>query len=225
MWRPSYVPASYEPTSLGPATLWSAGPERRVQRWVEDALARVQACLSYRPSRALHVVVYASARDAQGALDRTLPTTTLLAPLHQPDHALVALHAPQTAPANQDPRRMRRHLCHELAHVCTAEVTGSLKRLGDQDAQMKVEPWVDEGIAQCVAAVAADQLDVLERAAAHSSGRMSRDEMNAAFRDLNSPHRSAAFAQATMAIWRAAQRHTLPVVFLQAAHPSAWWVP
>jgi hypothetical protein len=196
-----------------------------VKLWVEDALAGVQACLQFRPSRALHVVVYASARESNTALDRAIPTTMLLAPLHQRDHALVALHAPETDPANRDPRRMVRHLCHEIAHVCTAEVTGSLKRLGDGNAHMKVEPWVDEGIAECVAVLAADQPDVIERAAAQSAGRMTLHEMNAAFRDLNSSDRTTAFANATMAVWRAAQRHTLPAVFLRAAHPSSWWVP
>lgn len=225
MRRPTYVPATHEPTSLPHATLWSAAPAPLVEGWVEDALARVLACLEHRPSRALHVVVYASVQESDAALDRRIPATMLLAPLHQRELALIAVHAPETHPANRDAERMLRHLCHEIAHVCTAEVTGSLKRLGDRDAHLNVEPWVDEGIAECVAAVAADQPEVIERAASRAVGRMSADEMNAAFRDLDSPDRTAAFAHATMAVWRAAQRHTLPGVFLQAARPTAWWVP
>jgi hypothetical protein len=123
---------------LPAATVWSEAPAPLVGAWIADARSRVEACLGFGMTRAVHVVVYTHNRDARAALDRAVPDTMLLAPVHAADHALVALHAPATDPANRDPRRMLRLLCHELVHVCVAEVTGSRKRLGDGDVDLRV---------------------------------------------------------------------------------------
>src|SRR5688572_2116457 len=162
--RPEYVPASYRADLVGDTTYWSSGGAGSVVALVEDSRARVDALLAMRPRRALHVVVYATNAEACAALDRSLSPTALLAPLHTPDRALVALQSAEADPRNGDPARMIRHVCHELAHVASYERTGSVKRLGDGDRGMRIAPWIDEGFAECVAIAAADRHDILEAA-------------------------------------------------------------
>ena len=138
----------------------------------------------------------------------------LVAPLHTPALALIAVQAPSVDARNGDPARMRRHLCHELAHVFAAERTGSVKRLGDGNRGMRLASWVDEGFAVSVAAAAAQQPDIIDAALARSSGATLSDaELAAAFDDLRSPDRDAAFAIATARIWRAVQAHGFRFVF------------
>ena len=219
---PPYVPARYRPRALGSVVVWSAAATPDLDEPIAGAFDRTTALLHV-PERRVHFVVYDSPEDSARVLGRQVHPAALLAPLHEPDRALVALHAPHAHPRNRDPARIDRHLCHEIAHVLVAEVTGSVKRLGDGNRGMKVAPWVDEGLAECTAALASGQHGLLERAAARSAAvAMSIDEVNAALCDLDHPDRSAAFAHATAAVWRAARQYTLPVVFQRAATPASW---
>ena len=217
---PPFVPRSYDPLALDGATLWSRRPLPDVANWVTDANARVARCLDHRLSRRLHVVAYDSVEDCERALCRSIHVTALLAPLHREDLALIALHAPSTHHRNNDPVRMLRHLCHELAHVHVAEVTGSVKRLGDGGTGMHVRPWVDEGIAECTAAIATEDGAILERARLRSQTPMSDGAIDAALLELYSPDRAMAFAHATMRIWRAVQARGIAAILRDAAEPD-----
>jgi len=138
----------------------------------------------------------------------------LLAPLHTPELALVALQAPSVDSRNGDARRMRRHLAHELAHVFVAERTASVKRLGDGNRGMRVQSWVDEGFAENVAAALDDERQVVDAALARSARTtMTDDTLAAAFDDLASTTRDDAFAVATARMWRAVQAHGFRFVF------------
>ncbi|HEX6838937.1 MAG TPA: hypothetical protein VF334_20300 [Polyangia bacterium] len=190
------------------------GSDAFIAALVDDAVRAVERLLAHRLTRALHVVAYASNEEACRALDRRVPATMLLAPLHTSTLALVALQAPSVDPRNGDVQRMRRLLCHELAHVLVAERTGSVKRLGDGNRGMRVSSWVDEGLAVCVAAAAAQQPDVIDAALERSAAAaLSEDALAAAFDDLTSRDRDAAFAVATARIWRAVQAHGFRFVF------------
>jgi len=137
--------------------------------------------------------------------------------------ALVALHAPSVDPANGDARRLRRLLAHELAHVLAAERTGSVKRLGDGNRGMRLAEWVDEGFAVNLAAAVTAEPGIIDSARSRASGvPMSDDALAAAFRDLNAPERSSAFAIATARVWRALQAHGLAFVFEHLSDPERW---
>lgn len=83
---------------------------------VDDALRAIERLLAYRLRRELHVVVYGSNEEACRALDRRVPPTMLMAPLHTHELALIALQSPSVDPRNGDRERMRRHLGHVQAH-------------------------------------------------------------------------------------------------------------
>lgn len=190
---------------------------------VDDVVRTVERLLAYRLRRALHVVVYASNEKACRALDRQVPASALLAPLHTRELALIAAQSPAADPRNGDAARMRRHLCHELAHVCSAERTGSVKRLGDGGRDMRLPSWLDEGFAVNVAAAATASPELVEAAIAACAGQaMSSERMAAAFADLNSPDRELAFATATAHVASDIRAHGLTVVFERLA-PS--WRP
>jgi hypothetical protein len=219
-----YVPADYQPAAIGTSVLWSREPSASpVAELLPESIAAIERLLDYRLSRTLHVVVYASNEEACRALGRRLSATALLAPLHTRKLALIALQAPGIDARNGDRQRLRRHVCHELSHVFSAERTGSVKRLGDDDRGMRLSSWVDEGFAENVAASAAARPDVIEAALKSSAvANLSDDQLAVAFRDLNSADRGSAFATATTRIWRALQAHGFEFVFENLSRPERW---
>ena len=219
-----YVPPEYRPIALDNAILWRRGRAAGfAAALVDNAIAEIERLLDHRLRRTVHVVVYASNEDARRALDRQVAPTMLLAPLHTPSLALVALQAPAVDRRNADPRRMRRHLCHELGHVFSHEKTGSVKQLGDGDRGMRLASWVDEGFAQSIAALVAAQPEIIQAAVERASiATRSADQLAAAFGDLGSPDRSAAFAIATARVWRAVHAHGIRFVFEHLSRPEIW---
>jgi hypothetical protein len=118
---------------------------------------------------------------------------------------------------------MLRHLCHEVSHVCAAERTGSVKRLGDGDVGMRLLPWVDEGFAVCVAAHAAAQPDTLGRMpGGDSDAGESMEVVDDELRALDSPRRSWAFGVATARVWAGIERHGFRFVFDRLPEPERW---
>jgi hypothetical protein len=230
--RIDYVPPSYHAVELANATLWTSTPGAATAATFEPirdilttSIDEVRELVAFVPTRRLHVVVYPSTSDSRRALDRNLEPTSLLAPLHTATHALIALHSAEADARNADPYRMRRHLCHEIAHVLNAERSGSRKRLGDGNVDMRIRPWVDEGFAECVAAVVAARPDIVQqalRAATHLA--MSLSEADAVFRDLTSLDRGRAAALATSTVWRAVTTHGFPFVHAHLDEPSSWLV-
>jgi hypothetical protein len=160
-----YVPAEYRATIRDAITLWSCdGTEPALAPLLVEARRAIENLLEHRLERSLHAVMYATHDEACRALDRQVAPTGLLAPLHTPELALIAWQSPVADPRNGDPERMRRHLAHELAHVFTAERTGSVKSLGDGDRGMRIAPWIDEGFAVVVAATVTDKPDLIDAA-------------------------------------------------------------
>jgi hypothetical protein len=196
----------------------------------------IEQLLQFHLQRTVHVVVYATNADARAALDRDVAPTMLLAPYHAKGESLLAVQAPSVDDMNGDERRMRRHICHELAHTFAAERTGSLKRLGDGNCGMRIASWVDEGFAVVLASRVADQPDVIEavlrnadspsqpnsRQGEPGTTELSEDEIAAAFDDFSSPDRRAAFALATVRVWQAVDRHGYRFVFDHLDDVHAW---
>lgn len=207
---PDHVPGDYKARAVGRIVVWGRdGSDAHAAALVPDALEAVEQLLAYRLHRIVHVVAYASNAEACAALDRAVVPTQLLAPLHTPELALIAMQI------GEPPLR---HVCHELAHVFTAERTGSVKRLGDHDIGMRLPRWLDDGFAVCVAAAVAGRPDTIEAALARSAAaEMSEEQLHAAFGDLASPDRSLAFAIATARVWQEVQAHGFPAVFAELA--------
>lgn len=201
-----YVPDEYRSVACDDIVLWSAdGTEPLIAPLLVQVRRSIEELLEYRLRRALHAVVYATNHAARRALDREVAPGALLAPLHTPELALIAVQSPAADRRNGDPVRMRRHLAHELMHVFTAERTGSVKFLGDGDRGMRIAPWIDEGFAEVVAATVAERPDLIDAALANTEQRTD-EQLAAAFRDLESPDRAVAFAVATARMWHAVQR-------------------
>jgi hypothetical protein len=199
------------------------GSESVAATLAPGCLDGIEQLLQFRLERTVHVVVYGTNADARAALDRDVAPTMLLAPYHANDESLLALQAPSVDERNGDERRMRRHICHELAHTFAAERTGSLKRLGDGNRDMRIESWVDEGFAVVLASRVADQPDVIEAALRNAAiANLSSDEITAALDDLSSPNRRAAFALATVRVWRAIDLHGFRYVFDHLDNEHAW---
>ena len=208
-----YVPESYRPIVCDEIVLWSCdGTEPLHAQLLVESRRKIEKLLDHPLQRTLHAVVYETNHEACLALDRQVAPAGLLAPLHTPDHALIAWQSPAADPRNADRARMRRHLAHELTHVFTAERTGSVKSLGDGDRGMRIEPWIDEGFAEVVAATVADRPNLIEDALAVMETRTD-EQLAAAFRDLDSPDRAIAFAVATARMWHAVQRQGFAHVF------------
>ncbi len=222
--RLEYVPPHYHPTFYGNIVIWGEnGSELFATTLVQEGTEKIERLLNHRLKRTLHVVVYASNKEACRALGRDVAPAALLAPLHQPGHALVALQAPIVDPRNGDPRRMQRHICHELAHVFAAERTNSVKRLGDEDRGMHLLSWVNEGFAENVAASSLSRPEIVHTALRRlPTADMANERLETAFRALDAPERKLAFAVATVRVWRALETHGYRFVFENLSCPEKW---
>jgi hypothetical protein len=136
----------------------------------------------------------------------------LLAPFQSATDSVIAVQSASADPLNADLERMRRLLAHEVAHVAVALQTKSEKRLGDGNRSMRVRPWVNEGFACVVAAIAVNRVELLERQVARAV-ETSIDDLDAALDDLSDERRGNAFAIATARVWSAVQARGLGHVF------------
>lgn len=209
---------------VGSTVFWGIdGSDRVAVALVPECLRSLESILDHQLRRPLHVVVYASNDDARFSLERDVPASMLLAPYHTHDAAVIVAQSPDADPRNGNELRMRRQFCHELAHVLAAECTGSLKRLGDGNRNMRLAPWVDEGFAVVAAARAANQLAIVETARKRCAGaQLSDRELDEAFLDHAATQRDLAFAMATVRVLEAVERHGIRFVFHHLDQPSAW---
>jgi hypothetical protein len=222
-----FIPAGHVLTRTRRTHLWQRPQGGRTEPWaplLDDLVIEMERHLSFEIRCRLHVVVYSTNEEARATLGRAVPTSMLLAPVQGPDDSVIAVQSVAADARNGDCGRMRRHLCHELAHVMVALRTGSEKRLGDGDRDMHVSPWVNEGFAVCVAAMITGRLDLIEEALAGEPAWPGRQiDLDVALNDLNGENRSAAFAIATARLWRAIQTHGLDDVFANLANSSWDW--
>lgn len=221
--QPPFVPIGYAVSRTARAHLWKrwGAAAEPCELIVDEVVARVESHLAFHILCPLHVVVFASNAEARAALGRPVPPNMLLAPLQGASQSVIAMQSVAADALNGDLARMRRLLAHELTHVAVALQTGSEKCLGDDDRSMRVQPWVNEGFACVVSALAAERLDLLERELARASS-LHVPDLDAALNDLAAENRSLAFAIATARVWRAVQAHGLCRVFTTLSDPDAW---
>jgi hypothetical protein len=197
----------------------------RPETWepiLDGAIIEMERCLDFELSCRLHVVVFSTNREARLHLDRAIPSNMLLAPVLGAEDSVVAVQSAEADAANGDCERMRRHLCHEIAHVVVILRTGSEKRLGDGDCGLKVAAWVNEGFAVCAAAIATQQFGPIERARARAEQYGATvSNLDHAVNDLTGERRPAAMAVATMRIWKTIQVHGLRPTFARLTELSA----
>jgi len=166
---------------------------------IRAALERTCALLDYFPKRRQNFCIFESVEAMRSALQRNVASGMLMVPYASNTDSLIVWHSGEGAPESSDAGRMLRHLAHEISHGFVAEITDSLKTLGDSNREVHVEPWIDEGFAECVAARVSGRDDIVitaQKALATNPG-VSTNDLNKDLCDLNSPGRGEAFKYAT----------------------------
>ena len=203
-----YIPAAYVGVESHGITIWHASDEDAshcvsLTGLAEQALAFLDSTVGVRTTRCLHLCCYRSNTEACASLGRTVPPTMALAPFADRDRGLVVVQSSSVAPENADPARMLRILVHEFAHLLTMEITGSRKRLGDANLEMRIPAWLHEGIAEVCGLLAVGRDRSLARclcAVTRTAESWSFEEVSAKLDDLGGRERAAAFARATGAV-------------------------
>lgn len=195
-----HIPPNYL-ARVGVVTLWHAPvePSHHLDALAESTgLARstVSELLAFDPTRPLHVCMCNSHDVMQEALGRSVPPTMLMAPYLGDDASLIVCGSPSIAPRNGDAGRMFRHLAHEIVHAFVAEVSGSVKELGDCNVGRRVPAWLDEGLAELVSLTVSgrDPKDLLEVPEAVAG--WTESDVNERLDALDSGERELAFAWA-----------------------------
>ena len=211
--RIPYIPITYEAMQTPRCTLWHAPGEApdhlaMLSGLAENAVGTLEATLGIRGDRSLHLCCYRSHAEACVSLDRTIPPTMALAPFSDRTRGLVAVQSPGAASVNGNPARMFRILVHEFAHLLTMDATGSRKRLGDGNRDMRIQAWLHEGVAEVCSLLAVDRTEGLDRCVRTLGQRETAwtfGEVNARLDALDDRERASAFDRATGAVaWLAA---------------------
>jgi hypothetical protein len=220
-WHPPYVPVDYERLVEPSFTLWRSGttPGDHVDLLVDvcgRTLESVGHTLDFRPRRTVHVCCFHTNVEAREALARDIHPTMALAPYAGEHASLIVLQSPAADRRNGDPERLYRLLLHEITHQCVAEISGSRKILGDDNRDMRVPTWLNEGLAEYVANTGSGR-DAFNRSAVESlsahAPASTFDALNRSLDDLDADGRRAAFVTATGAVGLLVRRRGLPAVF------------
>ncbi len=220
--RLPYVPDAYVSSHTVRTRVWKADGTfvEPCELLLDPAISQIEHELNLVLSCKLDVVIYADNAHARSALERDIPANMLMTPLQSPARSIVVVQSARADPANGDAERMRRHLTHEFAHVAAALKTGSEKRLGDGNANMRLASWVNEGFACVVSGLLNGRKDKLDQALSVES-QLIRN-IDTALDDLNGELRSLAFSVATARVWRTVQSHGLRYVFANLDKHEAW---
>ncbi len=216
-----YIPADYQSVTSAEFTLWHSPAEPAANLCqARETIARAERfcrqTLEFNPRRQLHICCFASNEEACRALDRQLHPAMALAPFTDGTAALVVIQSPAADPRNGDPTRMLRVMAHEICHQYTAEVTESVKRLGDANRHLRIRTWLNEGLAEVIGNLAGNRTATLEQARdrwRQSAAPMTFDELDQHLDDLNSPQRALAFSHATAAVHELTRHQRLPELF------------
>jgi len=182
------------------------------------ALDYVTKALAFKPIRQTYVCCYHTRDDATRALGRNVPASMAMAPYASETCGLVVIHSPSLHPTNQDTRRLRRILAHELCHLLVAERSASTKILGDDNGNMHVSAWLNEGLAEVIGFKAiADEhrLTVLSEAFQASQAYHTFGTLSQWLDDLDHDARSQAFEHGTGAVEQLCEHLGIEAVFNQ----------
>lgn len=218
-----YLPATY--TATPSAGIWFhfsvqevTEHQRLVKRLVIDAVQHVESVLAYALNRRLHVCCYESLTDSSQALGRHVSPTLAMAPFSDERRCLIVIHSASLDPLNADETRLRRVLVHEVVHQAVAEKTKSTKVLGDNNANMNVASWLNEGLAEVIglgSIGAVKRLIKIAEAFQRSQQFHTFEELSRRLDDLDDERRFEAFAHVTAAVQCLIQQMGIQQVFGQ----------
>lgn len=165
--------------------------------------------LNFSPKRLVCFCMFHSREAMTSALGRDVPVGMLMTPWMSQRESVIVFQSPAIDQMNGDPKRMLRHLAHEVVHALVAEVTHSEKLLGDDNNDMRIKPWQDEGLAEVVAALVSDRREIIEASIQSAALRNSTEsdgfslgKLDEQLVDIHSPERGDAFRVATGLVWK-----------------------
>lgn len=228
-----YVPVHYEMTMLGNVRFYFSAQETAehrelIQRTGMNAFYYVIDVLSFTPMRQVHVCCYSSSDDAHLALGRSVSSTMAMAPYSDSDRGLVIIHSPSLDPMNGDETRMHRILAHEFVHLFVAERAGSTKLLGDDNRNMLVSSWLNEGLAEVVglrSIVAVARLSAMVESFCTSEQFHAFGTLSHWLDDLDDVSRALAFKHVTAAVEMLCRRYGIRSVFDQLQRIEGFFDP
>lgn len=148
-----FIPTEYSFIECHDFRLWHSEDELKFQielviEAVEYALDYVRSNLNYRNLRKIEICLYHSNTQAVSSLNRNITSSMAMAPYSTDQCGLVIVQSAAVDPLNGNFQRMRRILVHEICHLFVREKSGSSQCLGDGLKDLKVRPWLDEGLAE-----------------------------------------------------------------------------
>ncbi|MBN2144376.1 MAG: hypothetical protein JW774_07125 [Candidatus Aureabacteria bacterium] len=192
-----YIPESYLYQKENYFQIWFSPTENKdnilfLSGIIEDALSGVETLLNYSLNRNSHVCLYATNAEAIQATKRNFNSSMLLAPFSSQTDSLIICQSENPKFQSRD-NNFKRHLVHEIAHAFLYELSGSEKILGDNNIQMNIPAWFNEGFAECVS----NKIMGNKFKTKSFDIDFGRDALNDHLNDINSPKRPAAFDYAT----------------------------
>jgi hypothetical protein len=148
-----FIPKEYTCNECNGFRLWHADNELKshIELIIDAAsyaLDYASDSLKFKSLRKIEICVYHSNDQAVSSLSRRIPGNMAMAPFSNDKGSLIIVQNPLADPMNGDLIRMRRILAHEICHLFVREKSGSSSCLGDGLKNMKVRPWIDEGLAE-----------------------------------------------------------------------------
>lgn len=204
----------------------AVGDRKLIQDLSVAALDYVTEALSFAPMRHTHVCCFHTRDHAGRALGRHVPTTMAMAPFSSEDRGLVVFHSPALDRANGDEARMRRILAHEFTHLLIAERSASTKILGDNNANMRVSAWLNEGLAEVIGLTAIAEeprLAALSKSFQTAETYYTFGTLSQWLDDLDHDARIQAFEHATGAVEWLCDRLGIEAVFNQIRQINAFF--
>ncbi len=148
-----FVPKEYYYIECHDFRLWHSKDELKSQiQLIIDAgvyaFEYVCSKLKFKNLRKIEICLYHSNNQAVSSLNRHITGSMAMAPYSTDKGGLIIVQSATVDPMNGDLQRMRRILAHEICHLFVREKSGSSSVLGDSLKDMKVRPWIDEGLAE-----------------------------------------------------------------------------
>lgn len=148
-----FIPKEYSYIKYHDFRLWHSKDEQKSQiQLIIDAgvyaLEYIGSTLKFKNLRNIEICLYHSNHQAVLSLNRQITGSMAMTPYATDKGGLIIVQSATADPINGDLQRMRRILAHEVCHLIVREKSGSSSVLGDGLKNMKVRPWIDEGLAE-----------------------------------------------------------------------------
>lgn len=195
-----FVPKEYLNIECNGFKIWHARNEAKshIELIIDAtsyALNQIRNRLNFKNLRKIAICLYHSNKQAVVALNRNIPGNMAMAPCARDKGGLIIVQNATADSMNADLQRMRRVLAHEICHLFVREKSGSSQILGDGLKEMKVRPWIDEGLAEYLSWRSIGKKNpILQRKYEYIDNL---NEVDQFLNDFNSDRRMSAFYTAT----------------------------